>query len=94
MHNDLGNSEKMCSCFCFLINVDYTYLSLNLFANFSQEEIESLREKMCAQTMLVVVGSSDDSLRVKRLNRSMEGISQSMIDNMIMVRMIYMYMWM
>ncbi|XP_055314326.1 uncharacterized protein LOC129575237 isoform X2 [Sitodiplosis mosellana] len=50
----------------------------------SQEEIESLREKMSAQTLLVIVGSSDDSLRVKRLNRSMEGVSQSMIDNMIM----------
>lgn len=53
--------------------------------NFSQEEIESLRERMSAQTLLVVVGSSDDALRVKRLNRSMEGVSQSMIDNMIMV---------
>lgn len=51
----------------------------------SQEEIESLRLKMPAQTLLVVVGSSDDSLRVKRLNRSMEGVSQLMIDNMIMV---------
>lgn len=51
----------------------------------SQEEIESLRERMSAQTLLVVVGSSDDALRVKRLNRSMEGVSQSMIDNMIMV---------
>lgn len=40
---------------------------------------------MCAQTSLVVVGSSDDALRVKRLNRSTEGVSQSMIDNMIMV---------
>lgn len=53
--------------------------------DFSQEEIESLRLSMSAQTLLVVVGSSDDSLRVKRLNRSMEGVSQSMIDNMIMV---------
>lgn len=41
---------------------------------------------MSAQTLLVVVGSSDDSLRVKRLNRTMEGVSQSMIDNMIVVK--------
>lgn len=40
---------------------------------------------MSAQTLLVVVGSSDDALRVKRLNRSMEGVSQTMIDSMIMV---------
>lgn len=40
---------------------------------------------MSAQTSLVVVGSSDDALRVKRLNRTMEGVSQSMIDNMIVV---------
>lgn len=52
---------------------------------FSQEEIESLRAQMSAQTLLVVVGSSDDALRVKRLNRSMEGVSQTMIDSMIMV---------
>lgn len=40
---------------------------------------------MSAQTLLVVVGSSDDALRVKRLNRSMEGVSQTMIDSMILV---------
>lgn len=49
----------------------------------SQEEIESLREKMSAQTSLVVVGSADDALRIKKFNRHMEGITQSMVDNMI-----------
>lgn len=44
-----------------------------------------MRENMSAQTSLVVVGSSDDALRVKRLNRVMQGITQSMIDNMIVV---------
>lgn len=57
---------------------------LSLF-NYSQEEIESLREKMTAQTSLVVVGSADDALRVNKLNRQMEGVSQSMIDSMIVV---------
>lgn len=51
----------------------------------SQEEMESLREKMSAQTSLVVVGNADDSLRVSRLNRQMEGVTQSMIDTMITV---------
>lgn len=62
------------------------WTNLNFFLNLnSQEEIESLRERMSAQTLLVVVGSSDDALRVKRLNRSMEGVSQTMIDSMILV---------
>lgn len=53
------------------------------FSIFSQEEIESLREKMSAQTSLAVVGSADDALRIKKFNRHMEGITQSMVDNMI-----------
>lgn len=53
---------------------------------FSQEEIESLREKMQAQTSLVVVGSADDALRVGKTKRQIEGVTQTMVDNMIMVR--------
>lgn len=52
---------------------------------FSQEEIESLREKMQAQTSLVVVGSADDALRVGKHKRQIEGVTQTMVDNMIMV---------
>lgn len=52
----------------------------------SQEEIESLREKMVAQTSLVVVGSADDALRINKFNRHLEGVTQSMVDNMIAVR--------
>lgn len=53
----------------------------------SQEEIESLRDKMVAHTSLVVVGSADDSLRVEKMSRQMEGATQQMVDNMILVRM-------
>lgn len=53
---------------------------------FSQEEIESLRERMSAQTSLVVVGSADDALRINKFNRHLEGVTQSMVDNMIAVR--------
>lgn len=49
----------------------------------SQEEIESLRERMQAQTSLVVVGSADDSLRVGHTKRQIEGVTQAMVDNMI-----------
>lgn len=52
---------------------------------FSQEEIESLRERMSAQTSLVVVGSADDALRINKFNRHLEGVTQSMVDNMIAV---------
>lgn len=58
---------------------------MNTFLFCSQEEIESLREKMSAHTSLVVVGSADDSLRIKKMSRQMEGITQQMVDNMIAV---------
>lgn len=54
----------------------------------SQEEIESLRERMSAQTSLVVVGSADDALRINKFNRHLEGVTQSMVDNMIAVRIL------
>lgn len=86
MHNALGKSNFSTKKKVKLICSDlFTILEmLPLFFN-SQEEIESLREKMMAQSSLVIVGSSDDALRVKRLNRVMQGVTQSMIDNMIVV---------
>uniref|UniRef100_A0A1Q3EYL9 Putative testis development protein prtd n=1 Tax=Culex tarsalis TaxID=7177 RepID=A0A1Q3EYL9_CULTA len=53
-------------------------------ARTSQEEIEWLRERMIAQTSLVVVGSADDCLRVCKTKRKIEGVTQSMVDNMVM----------
>lgn len=53
-------------------------------ARSSQEEIEFLREKMSAHTSLVTVGSADDYLRVSKTKRKIEGITQEMVDNMIM----------
>lgn len=40
---------------------------------------------MQAQTSLVVVGSADDALRVGKHKRQIEGVTQTMVDNMIMV---------
>lgn len=45
-----------------------------------------MRERMAAQTSLVVVGSADDALRTNKFNRHLEGVTQSMVDNMIAVR--------
>uniref|UniRef100_A0A2M4BCR1 Putative kat8 regulatory nsl complex subunit 3 n=1 Tax=Anopheles marajoara TaxID=58244 RepID=A0A2M4BCR1_9DIPT len=49
----------------------------------SQEEIEMLRDRMNAQTSLVVVGSADECLRVSKTKRKIEGVTQSMTDNMV-----------
>lgn len=54
-------------------------------ARASQEEIESLREKMHSETSLLVVGSADDCLRVPTNKRQIEGVTQGMVDSMIMV---------
>ncbi|KAJ6645474.1 KAT8 regulatory NSL complex subunit 3 [Pseudolycoriella hygida] len=51
-------------------------------ARASQEEIESLREKMKAQTSLAVVGSADDVLRIGKHKRQIEGVTQTMADSM------------
>lgn len=63
-----------CSC---------TRMTKYLIRYYSQEEIESLRERMQAQTSLVVVGSADDALRVGKTKRQIEGVTQAMVDNMI-----------
>lgn len=39
---------------------------------------------MIAETSLVVVGSADDSLRVSKTKRQIEGVTQTMVDNMVM----------
>uniref|UniRef100_A0A2M4A3S7 Putative kat8 regulatory nsl complex subunit 3 n=1 Tax=Anopheles triannulatus TaxID=58253 RepID=A0A2M4A3S7_9DIPT len=52
-------------------------------ARASHEEIEMLRDRMNAQTSLVVVGSADECLRVSKTKRKIEGVTQSMTDNMV-----------
>ncbi|XP_053678555.1 KAT8 regulatory NSL complex subunit 3 [Anopheles nili] len=52
-------------------------------ARASHEEIEMLRERMTTQTSLVVVGSADECLRVSKTKRKIEGVTQSMVDNMV-----------
>lgn len=52
-------------------------------AKTSPEEIEGLREKMQTSTAMVVVGSADDALRIGKTKRKIEGVTQSMVDNMV-----------
>jgi regulatory NSL complex subunit 3 len=52
-------------------------------ARSNEEEIEFFREKLTAPTSTVVVGSADDYLRVSKTKRRLEGVTQEMVDNMI-----------
>ncbi|XP_055923580.1 KAT8 regulatory NSL complex subunit 3 [Eupeodes corollae] len=52
-------------------------------ARSSQEEMESLREKMHSDSALVIVGSADDVLRVPKSKRKIENVTQSMVDTMV-----------
>lgn len=53
-------------------------------ARSNEEEIETFREKITsAPTSMVVVGSADDFLRVSKKKRRLEGVTQEMVDNMI-----------
>lgn len=54
-------------------------------ARTSQEEMEGLRERMQSESSLVVVGSADDALRVPKSKRRIEGVTQSMVDYMVVV---------
>ncbi|KAL5287664.1 KANSL3 family protein [Megaselia abdita] len=53
-------------------------------AKASQEEMESLREKMHSESSLLVVGSADDCLRVPTNKCKIEGVTQDMVNSMIM----------
>ncbi|KAH8401334.1 hypothetical protein KR009_004629 [Drosophila setifemur] len=52
-------------------------------ARTSPEEMEGLRERMQSESSLVVVGSADDALRVPKTKRRIEGVTQSMVDAMV-----------
>lgn len=56
-------------------------------ARSSEEEIETFRERFSAPTSLVVVGSADDYLRVSKTKRKLEGVTQEMVDNIIVDEM-------
>lgn len=52
-------------------------------ARTSEEEVENFRENLTAPTTLLTVGSADDFLRVSKKKRKLEGVTQEMVDNMI-----------
>lgn len=60
-------------------------------AKTSQEEIESLREKLHSESSLLVVGCADDCLRIPSNKRKIEGVTQAMVDSMIMVSFLFLF---
>lgn len=54
-------------------------------AKTNDEELEGLREKLNAQStvQIAVVGGADDYLRISKKKRRLEGVTQEMVDNMI-----------
>ena len=47
------------------------------------DDLEDIRERMRAETSLVVVGGADDKLRLCKNKKVTEGITQSMVDRCI-----------
>lgn len=52
-------------------------------ARSNEEEIEHFREKLTAPTSTIVVGAADDYLRMSKTKRRLEGVTQEMVDNMV-----------
>lgn len=47
------------------------------------DDLEDMRERMRAETSLLVVGGADDQLRVSHSKKKMEGLTQSMVERCI-----------
>lgn len=52
-------------------------------ARSNEEEIEFFREKLSAPSSTCVIGSADDYLRISKTKRRLEGVTQEMVDNMV-----------
>lgn len=49
------------------------------------DDVEDMRERMRAESGMVLVGGADDHLRVSKHKKNMERVTQSMVDRCIMV---------
>jgi hypothetical protein len=49
------------------------------------DDIEDMREKMKAENGLILVGGTDDMLRISKTKKKQEAITQSMVDRCIQV---------
>ena len=44
------------------------------------DDLEDIRERMRAESSMIVLGGADDKLRMSKAKKMMEGITQSMVD--------------
>merc|ERR1719361_2724691 len=44
------------------------------------DDLEDIRERMRAETSMILLGGADDKLRMSKAKKMMEGITQSMVD--------------
>ena len=51
----------------------------------SPDDVENLRERMKTETSMVIVGGADESLRMTKSKKMMEGVTQSMVDRCLQV---------
>lgn len=56
----------------------------NSFCFYRPEDLESIRTKMMASTGLLIVGFSDDSLRMSRRQKLTLGLTQSLVDRAVL----------
>lgn len=49
----------------------------------TQDDMETMRERMKAETCMVVVGGADEHLRQHRAKKKTDGLTQSMVDRCI-----------
>ena len=47
------------------------------------DDLEDVRERMRAETSMVVIGGADDQLRMSKHKKTAEGITQNMVDRCI-----------
>ena len=54
----------------------------------SPDDVENLRERMKTETSMVIVGGADESLRMTKSKKMMEGVTQSMVDRCLQVSLL------
>lgn len=64
----------------------YSQKLISKLSYFSQQDAESLRCKLKVKSRLVVAGGADELLRLPRLKRQLEGVTQRMLECAIVVR--------
>lgn len=79
-----GENAATARCVFFPDCFSLSKIGFSRFLSCRQEDLEEMREKMRVQTGLLVVGSADDCLRMGKMKKKLEGVTQSMVDRCIL----------